>query len=202
MSTERVTVQESIGEQFTEALVQRIEKVTYGSHQDDASFLMSGLFSPASATRIISLIQEATTQGANLLTGDLKVAGAASKILRPHVLSSVTPEMSIFHSETFGPVVCVTACKTDAEAIDLANATDFSLAAAVFSKDIMRALEVTGQVRSGSCHINGPTVYIEAPLPKAGTGGSSGYGRFGGVAFTEKKIVTLAEKGMKYPMFM
>jgi acyl-CoA reductase-like NAD-dependent aldehyde dehydrogenase len=206
MSTERVIVQESIAEEFTKALVERIEKVTYGSHEDDASVLMSGLFSPSSLTRITGLIQEATKQGANLLTGDLQASGPASTVLRPHVLCSVTPEMSIFHSETFGPVVCVTTCKTDAEAIDLANATDFSLAAAVFSKDIMRALEVTRQVRSGSCHINGPTVYIEAPLPNGGTGGSSGYGRFGGVAgieaFTEKKIVTLAEKGMKYPMFM
>src|SRR5687768_10763716 len=102
---------------------------------------------------------------------------------------------------TFGPVVCVIACKTDVEAIDLANVTYFSLAAAVFSKDIMRAVEVTRQVRSGSCHIIGPTVYIEAPFPNDGTAGSSGYGRFGGVvgieAFTEKKIVTLADKGMK-----
>jgi benzaldehyde dehydrogenase (NAD) len=206
MSTERVIVQEAIAEDFNKALVQRIEKVTVGSYEDDPAVNMSGLFSSTSLTRITELIREATSEGATLLTGDLKPSGPASTILQPHVLTSVTPSMSIFHSETFGPVICVTTCKTDAEGIDLANATDFSLAAAVFSRDIMRALEVTRQVRSGSCHINGPTVYIEAPLPNGGTGGSSGYGRFGGVAgieaFTEKKIVTLAEKGMKYPMFM
>ncbi|KAI6081824.1 hypothetical protein F4821DRAFT_248478 [Hypoxylon rubiginosum] len=56
-------------------------------------------------------------------------------------------------------------------------------------------------VEAGSCHINGPTVYIEATLPNGGIGGSSGYGRFGGIAgvyeFTEPKIIS-GKSGMKY----
>ena len=65
-----------------------------------------------------------------------------------------------------------------------------------------RHIRFARRVRAGSCHVNGPTVYVEATLPNGGTGGSSGYGRFGGMAgveeFTERKIVTLVRSGMKY----
>ena len=86
--------------------------------------------------------------------------------------------------------------ETDEEAVALANDSEFSLCASVFSTDVVRALDIARHVRAGACHINGPTVYVEATLPQGGTGGSSD-GRFGGMAgveaFTERKIVAIAK---------
>ncbi|KAK7225259.1 hypothetical protein V2G26_013262 [Clonostachys chloroleuca] len=202
MSTERVIVDSSIAAEFKAALLQRVKAIKYGNHEEDESVSLSGLYAASSCTRITGLMQDAIKEGAELLTGDLELSGPNNTILAPHVLSGVTPEMTVFQKETFGPIICITEASSDDEAVDLANNSEFSLCASVFSKDVMRALAVARQVRAGSCHINGPTVYIEAPLPNGGTGGSSGYGRFGGMAgveeFTERKIMSLAQSGMKY----
>lgn len=202
MSTERVIVHSSIAEKFKSQLLQRASTVKYGNHMEDATVSMSGLYTASSCSRITGLIKDAVTQGAELLIGDCTPTGPNKTILGPHILTKVTPTMSIFQKETFGPIICMTVANSDDEAVDLANDSEFSLCASVFSKDVMRALKVAKQVRAGSCHVNGPTVYIEAPLPNGGTGGSSGYGRFGGMSgveeFTEKKIVSLAQPGMKY----
>ncbi|CAH0054027.1 unnamed protein product [Clonostachys solani] len=202
MSTERVIVDSSIAAEFKAALLQRVKAIKYGNHEEDESVSLSGLYTASSCTRITGLMKDAIKEGAELLTGDLQLSGPNSTILAPHVLSGVTPKMAVFQKETFGPIICITEASSDDEAVELANNSEFSLCASVFSKDVMRALAVARQVRAGSCHINGPTVYIEAPLPNGGTGGSSGYGRFGGMAgveeFTERKIVSLAQSGMKY----
>ena len=203
MSTERVIVQSSVAKQFTDGLLARVKKVKVGNHLETPDVSMSGLYTPSSCNRILDLVKEAVSQGAQLLAGDSKASGPNGSILAPHVLAGVTSEMPIFHKETFGPIICVTECNTEEEAIDLANESDFSLCASVFSQDVMRAMDVAKQVRAGSCHVNGPTVYIEPTLPNGGTGGSSGYGRFGGISgveeFTEKKIVSLAKSGQRYP---
>lgn len=202
MSTERVIVHRSIADKFRAALVERVAAVKFGNHLENDAVSISGLYTAASCGRIAGLISEAVSQGARLLYGDCTPSGPNKTILGPHILDGVTPEMPIFQHETFGPVICISESSSDDEAVDLANNSEFSLSASVFSRDVMRALSVAKRVRAGSCHVNGPTVYIEAPLPNGGTGGSSGYGRFGGMAgveeFTERKIVSLAQPGLKY----
>ncbi|KAL7625896.1 hypothetical protein AAE478_005120 [Parahypoxylon ruwenzoriense] len=202
MSTERVLLHSSVAVPFKEALLRRIERIKVGNHEEDSEVSISGLFNAASARRVQALLDSAVSSGAKLLCGDISVSGQNKTILSPHVVDAVTPSMDIFHKESFGPLICLCTFDTDEEAITLANGTDFSLCAAVFSRDVMRALDVARRVRAGSCHINGPTVYIEATLPNGGTGGSSGYGRFGGIAgvyeFTEPKIISLGKSGMRY----
>lgn len=203
MSTERVIVHESLADEFKSSLLSRVKKVKCGNHLTSPDVAMSGLFSPSSAKRILSLVEKAIASGAELLTGDLTASGPNGTILAPHILDKVTPAMEIFHEETFGPVICLTQSSSDDEAVEITNSSEFSLCASVFSKDVLRAMDVAKQIRSGSVHLNGPTVYIEATLPNGGTGGRSGYGRFGGVAgieeFTERKIISMAQKGMRYP---
>lgn len=202
MSTERVIVQSSIASRFREALLRRTSEIKCGNHLESPEVSMSGLYTPSSCTRICGLVEEAVGQGAKLVLGSTTPWGPNKTILSPMVLDQVSSSMAVFQQETFGPIICLTECASDAEAIDLANDSDFSLCASVFSSDVMRALDVAKQVRAGSCHINGPTVYIEPTLPNGGTGGSSGYGRFGGVAgieeFTEKKIITLSKSNARY----
>lgn len=192
----------SIMEEFRTKLLDRIAKLRTGNHIEDPDVSISGLFTPASAGNVLKLLESAVEKGAKVITGDMTISGPNKTIMCPHVLEGVTPEMDVFHKESFGPILCLFEFDTDEEAIASANNSDFSLCASVFSRDIMRGLDVARRVRAGSCHVNGPTVYIEATLPNGGVGGSSGYGRFGGIAgveeFTERKIISLASPGQKY----
>ncbi|SPO02517.1 related to Salicylaldehyde dehydrogenase [Cephalotrichum gorgonifer] len=202
MSTERVIVHRDVMAEFREKLLARAGGLKCGNHLAEEGVSISGLFTPASATRVLGLVLSAVDAGATLLAGDLRIHGPNKTILRPHILEGVTSAMDLYHQESFGPVMILLEFGSDEEGVALANDSDFSLCASIFSRDVMRAMELAGEVRAGSCHINGPTVYIEATLPNGGVGGSSGYGRFGGMAgveeFTERKIISLAKPGMKY----
>ena len=93
----------------------------------------------------------------------------------PTVLTDVAPGHRAFHEEIFGPVITVTRFSSDDEAIELANATEFGLAAGVWTTDVKRALRCTQELRSGYVWINNynPTP-VEVPF---GGVKSSGFGR-------------------------
>ncbi|ETN44781.1 uncharacterized protein HMPREF1541_09656 [Cyphellophora europaea CBS 101466] len=198
MSTERVIVEKAIEQKFTATLLEKVKTINWG---DQEGVSMAGLYTPQSAERFLAMIEQAIADGAELLAGDRSASGPNRTLVQPHVLGKVTRTMDVFREESFGPVLCLTVVDSQAEAIEVANDSEFSLSAAVFSQDIMKALWLAKQVRAGSCHINGPTVYIEATLPNGGTGGRSGYGRLGGSAgieeYTERKIISLAQSGLK-----
>ncbi|KAK8087403.1 aldehyde dehydrogenase [Apiospora phragmitis] len=207
MSTERVIVHASVAEEFKSALVKRFHEIKVGDHTQDNSVCISGMFSPVHAQRVKTMLEAARTAGAQLLVGDMALTGPRGTIMGPHILDGVTPDMEIFRRESFGPLVCLTEFRggddDDEEAVRLANDSEYSLSGAVFSRDVMRALAVARRMRTGACHVNGATIFFEPTVPNGGMGGSSGYGRFGGIAgveeFTQRKIITLARGGIKYP---
>lgn len=201
MSTERVVVQESVAERFVAMLKTKVSKLRFGNHLNDPSVHLSGLINAASATRCVKVCQEAVDAGAHLVMGDLKTDGT---VMQPHILDRVTRDMRAYVEESFGPILAVSRVADDAEAVAVANDTEYSLTSAVYCADIMRALKVAKRLKYGSAHINGPTLYVEAPLPNGGVGGGSGYGRFGGIngihEFTDQKIITLSEPGPKFSL--
>ena len=111
--------------------------------------------------------------------------------------------MRLYRDESFGPVVGIIRVADEDEAIRVANDSDYGLSAAVFTRDAARGLRVARRIRSGICHVNGPTVHDEAQMPFGGVGGS-GYGRFGGKAgidaFTELRWITIAGEPGHYPI--
>jgi vanillin dehydrogenase len=122
-------------------------------------------------------------------------------IVEATVVDYVTPDMRLYQEESFGPVKPIVRVRGVDEAVRVANDTEYGLAAAVFGRDIQRALAVSKRIESGICHINGPTVADEAQMPFGGVKGS-GYGRFGGEAvineFTEFRWITI-EGEQRYP---
>ena len=111
--------------------------------------------------------------------------------------------MRIYGEESFGPIVGVIRARDTDHAVELANDSEYGLSAAVFSRDIARALTTAQRIDSGICHINSSTVQDEGQVPFGGTK-SSGYGRFGGKSgiaeFTELRWVSIATKPRHYPI--
>jgi benzaldehyde dehydrogenase (NAD) len=121
----------------------------------------------------------------------------------PTVLFGVGPEMRVYAEESFGPLASIIPVDGVEHAIEVANDTEYGLAAAVFSADVARALELAQRVQSGICHINDATVHDEPQMPFGGVR-ASGWGRFGGRAaleeFTELRWITIQESERHYPI--
>jgi acyl-CoA reductase-like NAD-dependent aldehyde dehydrogenase len=121
----------------------------------------------------------------------------------PAILDNVSPAMRIYHEESFGPVASIIRVSGDDEAVSVANDTEYGLAAAVFSRDVGRALTVAQRLETGICHINSATIHDEPQMPFGGVK-ASGYGRFGGKAgideFTELRWITIQQGTMEYPI--
>ena len=109
---------------------------------------LSSLFSDRSADNIIAMLKEAKKTGAEVLLGDTKTAGHA--LLKPHVVTGVKTDTRLWQRETFRPVLVVAAVDTIDEAVELANATDYSLAAGLWTNDLYNAMNVSRRIHSGS----------------------------------------------------
>jgi acyl-CoA reductase-like NAD-dependent aldehyde dehydrogenase len=198
MSTERIVVDDRIADEFVAALAKKANSLKAGDPTEGKTPLGS-VVDASAAARIGQLIKDAVAKGA------LIVAGGAidGTIIQATVLDKVTPSMRIYGEESFGPVVTVVRVGSVDEAVRVANDTEYGLAAAVFGRDVNRALSVARRIESGICHVNGPTVHDEAQMPFGGVK-ASGYGRFGGKAgiaeFTDLRWITLQDGPIHYPI--
>ena len=196
MSTERIVVDEAVADAFVEKFAVKARSLPVG---DPRGHVVIGcVVNPDAARHVKALIDDAVGKGAALACGG-HVDGT---VLDATVLDRVTPAMRIYAEESFGPVTTVVRANGLDEAIRVANDTEYGLSAAVFGRDIARALTVARQIQSGICHINAPTVHDEPQMPFGGTK-ASGYGRFGGKAaiaeFTELRWITIQTGPHPYP---
>ncbi|NGN41149.1 aldehyde dehydrogenase [Mesorhizobium sp. CGMCC 1.15528] len=198
MSTERIVVDEKVADRFVTALAAKARSLEAGDPRKGNTPLGS-VVDAGAANRIDQLIRDAVSKGAVLSAG----GGIDRTIVQATLLDRVTPSMRIYGEESFGPVVTVVRVGSVDEAVRVANDTEYGLSAAVFGRDINRAMAVARRIESGICHINGPTVHDEAQMPFGGVK-DSGYGRFGGKAgiaeFTELRWITIQDGPLHYPI--
>ena len=198
MSTERIIVDESVADEFVAKLSAKAATLIAGDPAKPG-FILASMVSAVAAEKVKSLVEDAVAHGARLTVGG-RIEGS---ITQATVLDGVTNAMKIYSQESFGPVVSVMRVKGDEEAIRVANDTEYGLSAAIFSKDVSRALRLAARIRSGICHINSATVHDEAQMPFGGVG-ASGYGRFGGKAaiaeFTDLRWITVQMTPRHYPI--
>jgi benzaldehyde dehydrogenase (NAD) len=197
MSTERIVVDASIADEFVGKLAARAQALPLGDPRQ-GPVVLGSVVDMATVERCNALIDDALAKGAKLVTG-----GKADSTLMPAtLLDHVTPAMRIFHEEAFGPVKGIVRVSGVEAAVACANDNAYGLSAAVFGRDIARAMQVAGRIESGICHVNGPTVHDEAQMPFGGVKGS-GIGRFGGQAgidaFTELRWMTVQTTPRHYP---
>ena len=177
-SVERLYVQESIYGAFREKLVAETNKMKLGVDTDGDSD-MGAMISEKQVTIVADLVQDAIRQGAKMLTGsnwDFK-----NKMIPPIILEGTTHSMRINQEEIFGPVLPIMKFKDEAEAIRLANDSQFGLSASVWTKDKARAVRVSRQLVTGNISVNNVMVSEgNHDLPFGGVK-DSGIGRYKGV---------------------
>jgi betaine-aldehyde dehydrogenase len=181
----RVFVHASIKAAFLERLVRRVSAMRIGDPIDPAT-QVGPLVSEQHMHKVLGYIARGRAEGARVLTGGYRVSsGALGKgyFVAPTVFDDCRDDMTIVREEIFGPVMSVLAFSDEREVIGRANATEFGLAAGVFTNDLTRGHRVIAQLQAGTCWINHYNVTpIELPF---GGVKMSGLGRENGRAALE-----------------
>jgi vanillin dehydrogenase len=198
MSVEKVLVHESIFDEFLAKFTNRAAKLKVGDPAKDTANVIGPLINDKQVERVKDQIDDAVAKGAKIVLG----GGINGRFVEPTIMTGVTPDMKLYKDETFGPVVPVIPFKTDAEAIAIANDSEYGLSSGVISKNESRALAIAQGLETGMCHINCSSVNDEPHIPFGGSK-ASGVGRHGGrwstETFTETRWITLERGGRAYP---
>ena len=198
LAVSRHLVHESIVEEYLTALTERAARLPVGNPAT-GEVALGPLINEKQVERVQRIVDETVAAGASVLVGGKR----DGLFFPPTVLRDVRPEMAAFKEEIFGPVAAVTTFRTDEEAVELANATEYGLSAAVQSGSQKRAAAVAARLDAGMVHINDQTVNEEPPAPFGGFKCSSNGGHFGGVTqlelWTEWQWLTSREKAEPFP---
>ncbi|MFT5503507.1 MAG: acyl-CoA reductase-like NAD-dependent aldehyde dehydrogenase [Gammaproteobacteria bacterium] len=173
----RLLVDSRIHDRVVDEIVQRASQLKAGcptSEQTD----VAPLANPAHLKKVLSMIANAKSQGANCVSGGDQLFPdncPNGLFLAPTVFTEVTPEMDLWRQEVFGPVLAITRFETEADAIRLANDSEYGLAAGIWTSDSERANRVASQIWSGTVYIN----HYRSVDPGSPIGGfkKSGYGK-------------------------
>jgi betaine-aldehyde dehydrogenase len=192
----RVFVHRSIKAEFLERLIKRVSAMRIGDPMDPAT-QVGALISEQHMHKVLKYIARGRAEGARLLIGGHRVTtGNLGKgyFVAPAVFDECRDDMTIVREEIFGPVMSVLEFSDEREVIERANATEFGLAAGVFTNDLTRGHRVIAQLQAGTCWINHYNVTpIELPF---GGVKMSGLGRENGRAalehYTQLKSVYVA----------
>jgi betaine-aldehyde dehydrogenase len=152
----RLLVEKSIHKPLVDGMLAKISRIKLG-HGLTPGVKMGPLVSKAHWEKVQNYIEIGIKEGAKLLCGGKKPEGAEwskGNFMMPTIFDQVKPQMRIAREEIFGPVLSVIPFSTEEEAIQIANDTEYGLAAAVWSKNIFRALRVIRQLRAGITWIN------------------------------------------------
>ena len=198
MSTERIIVVDAVADAFVEKFAAKAGSLACGDPREGEAPL-GCVIGEGAVTHVNALVDDALTKGAVAVAG----GRSDSVLMGATVIDRVTAEMNLYRDESFGPVVGIIRARDEEDAIRIANDSEYGLSAAVFTRDTARGLKVARRIRSGICHVNGPTVHDEPQMPFGGVG-ASGYGRFGGKAgidaFTELRWITIETQPGHYPI--
>lgn len=199
----RVFVHETVAADFLARLQTRCAKAVMGDPLNPDTTI-GPMVSTAHGEKVLAHIARAIAEGAHLVTGGHRVTVEgmeAGVFIAPTVLADITDEMSIARDEVFGPVMSVLTFRDEAEVLSRANATEFGLAAGIFTRDLARAHRMAAGIQAGTVWIN---TYNLTPveMPFGGIK-KSGIGRENGLAalhhYTQEKAVYVEMGGVAAP---
>jgi acyl-CoA reductase-like NAD-dependent aldehyde dehydrogenase len=197
MSVDRIIVEEPIANELAERLVGLASHLPVGDPSLPTTFI-GPIINDKQVKHIDGQIKDAVSKGATLLTGGTY----EGRLFRPTVLTDITPDMKIYHEETFGPVASIIRVKDEKEALAVANDTTYGLSAGVITKDLEKAIFLGEGLDAGMVHVNDGSIDAEACCPFGGCKGS-GHGREGGrysvEELTELKWLTIQKSKRALP---
>jgi aldehyde dehydrogenase (NAD+) len=198
MAVNRFIVDDAIYEDFLERFTERTRSLKFGN-PDDPDTMVGPIINRSQLDRLLDRIRKASVSGARQVLG----GEPQGLVLPPHVFRDVNNDDSLAREELFGPVAPVIRAQGDEDALRMANATEFGLSSAVFSRDQERGVRFAVRIEAGMAHVNDQPVN---DLPNNPFGGekNSGIGRFGGdwaiEAFTTDQWVTVQHTPRAYPL--
>jgi aldehyde dehydrogenase (NAD+) len=197
MANSRVIVEQPLFDAFCSKFVAKTRALKVGDLRAPDS-VIGPLIRGAQCGFIDDQIKDAVSRGARLLTG----GEHQGQFYQPTVLANVTPEMRIYHEESFGPIVLLIAARSAEDALAIANDTSYGLSSAVITNDLQQALNFALRLEAGMVHVNDCTVADEPHAPFGGVK-NSGFGREGGRYsmddMTELKWITFQQGKRVFP---
>jgi aldehyde dehydrogenase (NAD+) len=143
----RLLVEESIADEFTEKLVAAVAEVRPG-------FDMGPIITERQFRKVQDYFEVAAAEGAVARIGGGRATELQGQFVHPTVYTQVTPDMRISREEVFGPVVCVLPFSDEANAVTMANDSDYGLVAGLWTRDLRRAHRVAAQLQAGQILVN------------------------------------------------
>ena len=161
----RLLVPKSKKQEVIDVISAKMGKYSVGNPMDESK-RCGPMVSSKQQESVSSYIAAGIEEGATLVAGGLGMPDGLDRgfFVRPTVFADVTPDMTIFREEIFGPVLSITTYSSEEEAIDLANDSEYGLSGGVWSGDESRALRVAREMRTGQVSINGGPFNISAPF--------------------------------------
>ena len=188
---ERVYVQRAVADQFVDKLSAAMRNTRFGDPLHDESVEYGPLINEAGFRKVQGLVDSAVRSGATVVTGGKRSSDESGFYYEPTVISGCTQEMDIIRREIFGPVVPVVQFHDLAEAITLANDSDYGLTSSIYTRDINVALKACQEIRFGETYINRENFEamqgFHAGWRKSGIGGADG--KHGLYEFTQTHVV-------------
>ena len=175
----RLLIPENSKDEVIEVISGKIGRYTVGDPMDNSN-KCGPLVSKRQQDSVSAFISTGKSEGANLVAGGEGMPEGLERgfFVKPTVFADVTPEMTLFREEIFGPVLSITTYSSEEEAIELANDSEYGLSGGVWSGDLDRAMDVAKKLRTGQVSINGGAFNVTAPF---GGYKQSGLGREMGI---------------------
>jgi aldehyde dehydrogenase (NAD+) len=204
ISINRHLVHEDVYDEYVEQLAERAASLPIGDPREREN-VVGPVIDEGQRDQILAYVEQTVEQGATLETGGETVStdeAADSLYVEPTVLSEATNDMAAACNEHFGPVAPVIPFADEDEAVELANDTEYGLAAAVHADDFDRAKEIAKSIDAGMVHLNDQPVNEEPAIPFGGMK-ASGMGRYDGreilTEFTQTKWISTQTEPREYP---
>ena len=184
ISVQRVYVRREIFDDFLGLLIPKVEALRTGDPAEDSTDV-GPVIDRDNHERVLGWIEEAKTGGAKVATGGVEENG----VIRPTVLTDVTPEMKVCSQEIFGPVCSVVPYDSLEEGFALANSTEYGLQSAIFTRSIEPAVKAASALDFGSVMINEAPEWRVDQMPYGGTKSSGNTKE--GPAYTVREMTEL-----------
>lgn len=189
ISTQGIFVHQNVYDKFLKLFSEKTSKLVTGSATHEKTDV-GPLIRPAEVERLQKWIREAEAQGAKVILGNT-VSGNAGQYLAPTILTHVPRDASIMKEEAFGPVVCINSYTDEEELLSFINTNDYIFEAALFTKDISRAMKIATGVSTMTFVINNHTAFRVDQMPFGGHK-KSGLG-MGGVRYAMEEMTRLKQ---------